>query len=680
MATIGNSATAITLAPGQTTIEGTVSGSAPAYAGFYAAVYGPGISNDEVIVTGAVENTASGRLDAGIVLGASGEVINQGLISGGAGIVIGGYGAESYIRNANRINAATGNGITTYGKASVNNAGAIRAGGAGVDLRGGGILGNYGKITAAVGAELATYYGTGSIKNSGIILGTLGDGAILAGTLTNYAGATIAGSAAGLYAYLGGAARNAGLIDGGTIGIAINGPAAAASLATGIENTGTIFGAAVGIQLLGTASATIEISNGAHGRIVGGTYAVDVVNPTGPAVDLNNAGFINGGVHLRDGVIYNTGGLYGPTTAAYLDSGYIGNGNRLSGGTFGVISQGETLETLTVSGTIYKTLITGAITLTNTGYISGGSIAVDLLTGGVIRNNGGIITSAGTAIASGAGNGVRLINRGHVDGATTGVAINGNGYIYNSGQISAGGNAVSASGTAVITNYGLIQSTSAAAIAASPGSAIYNYGKIAGGLTQAAGSYLYNTGTIIAGATAGLTLDGTIAGTGGVIKLGAGPDIIGGFIGAGQKVQFSGTGETLDLGVNLTDGYVFRAKIAHFVAGETIDLTGIAFADITADTFSGGMLKLSESTGDIKLAFASPGSLAADTFALFADGAGTGITLTGAVAAHALTPASYAPRHDRAVAPVAASKIEGGWVTHEINFGSLTQLPLITIS
>ncbi len=668
MATIGNSGSAITLSPGLTTIAGTVTGSAPAYAGFYAAVYGPGPQHDDVVITGAVENTTGGRLDAGIVLGAPGEVINQGLISGGAGLVIAGYGADSYIRNANVITAAAGNGITTYGEASLNNAAAIRATGTGVDLRGGGIINNEGTITGAIGVQLAAYYGTGSINNFGLIRGTLGDGAILAGSLTNHSGATIAGSTAGLYLYTSGNANNAGAITGGSIGIALgNFNSAAVTIATTIENTGVIKGGATGIALSGSIAALVDIYNLGHGSIIG-KVGIDVYNAKGPIVRLGNNGLIKGGVTLHYGAINNTGSIYGVTTAANLEAGYVLNSDNIIGGQTGIISAGTSFITSLVSGSLTKYSVFGAFTLTNAGYIGGGAIAVDLLTGGVIRNNGGDIISAGTAIVSGPGPGLRLINRGRIDGTAAGVAVNGSGYIYNAGKIIAGGNAVSLSGSLVMYNYGLIQSTSAAAIAAAAaGTGIYNYGTIAGGLTTAAGSYLYNTGTIIAGATAGLALGGTVTGHGGVIALGAAPATIAGGISGGQKIAFTGVGQTLDL----TNPTAFKARINDFTLADTIDLTTIPLANITGDTFSAGTLTLFETSGSLKLAFANPASLATATFALFTDGLGTGITLTRAAPAPANNHARASGDLPEPIHPAA-----NGWLTPNLTHPAAPFIPI----
>jgi hypothetical protein len=649
MAIIGNSGSAVTLSPGTTTIAGTVTGNAPAYASFYAAVYGPGATHDNVTVTGAVESTGAGAQDAGIMLGSAGVVTNHGLIEGGAGIVIAGYGnTASYIRNTALIEATGGNAVYVYGNAAVSNTATIIAAGTGVDLRGGGGLFNAGKVTGATGAMLATYYGTGTIYNTGLIAGTYGAGVIIAGTVTNQHSGTITGSAAGLYLYTGSAVGNSGLISGGRVGIGIGG--------------GTLAGS--------TLASVVDIYNKTGGRIIGGKFGVEAYYQNGPTVQLGNAGLITNGVAIYKGGINNTGSIYGKT-GVYLGAGNLITGNRLVGGNIGALIEtgAVTLET-TLIGSILSTITaTLAPTVTNHGYISGGKEAVILLQGGILNNTGDIV-SAGTAVQSSAG--ISLTNSGQISGGSVAVQAAGGAYILNTGSIYASGNAISLTAAASIYNYGVIQSRTAAAIIAPSGyiynaglikgptaisltgsSVLYNYGRVSGGITAAINSYIYNAGKIIAGKS-GLTLNGAIYGHG-VIKLGAGAELIGGTIVHGQQIAFTGAGETL----SLTNPGSFHGKIDHFALADTIDLTTIPRGNILSDTFSAGTLTLREASGSIALAFANPGTFTGETFALFADGAGTGITLTGAAAAPAFAAGYLNKPLSRAAGTASPS---GGWL------------------
>jgi hypothetical protein len=94
-------------------------------------------------------------------------------------------------------------------------------------------------------------------------------------------------------------------------------------------------------------------------------------------------------------------------------------------------------------------------------------------------------------------------------------------------------------------------------------------------------------------------------------------------VAATQKLEFTGTGETLAVG----DAQHFEAKIEKFKLGDTIDLTGVARGAITGTHFAKGVLTLDEAAGSLTLTFASPDSFGKDVFVLTAEGAGTAITL-----------------------------------------------------
>jgi len=73
----------------------------------------------------------------------------------------------------------------------------------------------------------------------------------------------------------------------------------------------------------------------------------------------------------------------------------------------------------------------------------------------------------------------------------------------------------------------------------------------------------------------------------------------------------------------------FTGKIENFTQGDTIDLTGVSLASVTAETFENGVLTIADTAGQYQLTFANPSGFAA-TFALSAEGDGTAITLSPA--------------------------------------------------
>jgi hypothetical protein len=145
-------------------------------------------------------------------------------------------------------------------------------------------------------------------------------------------------------------------------------------------------------------------------------------------------------------------------------------------------------------------------------------------------------------------------------------------------------------------------------------------------------THLENSGTITESSTGQLTIDGSLTGTG-TIDISQLPLTLNGAVGAGQSIAFSGTSEVLDLGSPNS----FSGTVTNFAAGDTIDLTSVPLGSITAMTFISGVLTLTEATGKIDIAFADPNQFGADHFALFSDGAGTGITLSSAAVAGAHT-------------------------------------------
>jgi hypothetical protein len=664
------------LSASDTLIQGTVTGSAPSYGGFFATVYGPGATNYNVVVSGVVATAGDSRADTGILLGGPGEVSNHGLIRAGTGIVVVGFDGDSYIHNTGMIQASQGNGVLVYGTAGVSNSASIIAGAVGIGLGAGGLLVNTGVVYGDVGATLASDHGVAVVDNFGKICGTLGNGVFVAGNLINQSSGTITGTQDGLYLHAQGAvASNYGYVSGlqggvilGAGGILGNGGEIIASGGTAVQsnaglrlvNTGLISAKTVAVQSSGAAYVlnTFKI-------IAGG----DAISLTSAATALN-FGLIES--RYATGLALSQGGLLGNGgTIAAADGNAIIAGAGLVLVNTGIISADATGVQISGGANILNThdIVTGSDAITATGYASlynlgfiesRNSAAVVFVDGGQV-GNGGAIDAASVGIDSGAD--LRFINTGGIFATMAGVQAAGAAYIYNSSNIIAGNDGISLAGAASIYNLGLIESDNAAAIAAAGGdifnngfiegsigislsaagtiintalgriigtcaiamygaSKLTNDGLITGGLTTAAGSYLDNSGTIIATPSVGLSLDGSIFGVG-TIMLSVGQEDIGGKVDAGQFIDFSATNEIL----NLRNPASFCATLENFNPSDTINLSGISLASITNDTFNAGVLTLTENVGSIVLTFANPVGYAGETFALFADGPGTSINL-----------------------------------------------------
>jgi hypothetical protein len=270
-----------------------------------------------------------------------------------------------------------------------------------------------------------------------------------------------------------------------------------------------------------------------------------------------------------------------------------------------------------------------------------------------LLRGGATVTNAGLIEAGASGFGVYMqgfgtvTNSGIIDGPSDGVLMFG-GTIFNTGTILGGIYFIYGGGiqNRLVLNPGAalqgelrlngaaleLQAEGTkkgifalASLASNPGAVTIDSHAIwdlAGTLTLGSGATVTNNGTLKEAAHDLITIDGPIKGTG-LIELSKQILTLGGSVAASQKVEFSGTGETLALG----DAAGFHAKIEAFTLGDTIDLPNLSLSAITGTHFAKGILTL-EGAAPIKLTFSTPSTFGSDHFLLTADGTGVGITLT----------------------------------------------------
>jgi hypothetical protein len=570
----------------------------------------------------------------------------------------------------------------------------------------------------------------GTVLNSGTIIGR---------GMTN--------ARSGIYLASGGAAINTGTIANFTRGIVVYGTAASyvdnsgdiSSVYTGIgmsigsvTNTGVIAGEQAGIFLAqgnvyndGTVTATpgryheypqaIAVDSGDvfnsgqvygyFGVSVGGdgptssaayNFRTGTISAAGVAFDLGdsaygyNAGLlINNGrsdddlpaVRLqRDVSFYNIGTVIGAVSAieaygknsdtvsnrgliealgtAFFDAGVYLNGGRLTNLGGGVIKG------------YFGVNDGGVATIRNAGTIIGQDIGIYLTDGGTIIDNGKIDAVIAIDFST------RFEGPSHT---TNELILSPHGQL--TGYVELGGGILDlAPGKSGATGTIFLATVLNAYHLTVDSTAIWD---LAGTYTAAATLTIANAGTIIESNNDALTIDGSLLGAG-TIELGAQPLALNGGV-AAQQIQFTATGQTLDLG----DPAAFAGNIANFAPGDAIDLTGVSLSSITGTSFADGVLTISLAAHAYEFTFAT--TFAAETFALFADRSGTAITLTSAAqmafltpdapaaaaALPALTTAHYPASRSSAVAKTHA---HSAWFTADLLKPSATDiLPRLTL-
>jgi hypothetical protein len=595
MQKIHNSTLVVTLStksPDET-VSGTVDayGTVGVYSVYYeggrmpatisAALFGPAAGHFSIQNAGTIIANGTGELGFGIVLGSSGTVGNNGTIIAGTA-----------------MNAAPG---TIIGEVN------------GVDLYGGGTIYNYGFINAGDSA-IYLYHG-GVVYNSGTV--ATDRNGIFAGAGTtdvyNYAAGRIIGplSKGGAVLLGAGSVTNAGVVEG-YYGVRLSG-------AGSVTNTGTISGGKAAVYL----KAGGNVTN--RGTISAGNYGVDLLlggtaENTG-SIDGGSAGIyvFSGPESLRNDVGgrvtgYEDGMLLNRTSGSLYNAGYVHGFTGIYGG-------GTIIDRGTVSG-IRTGIALFSGTLLNSGDISGGVSGVVVQNGGTIIDSGTILGGTGYAVefqTSLVGN---LVLQ---PGAKIGGTVDLNGGVLELGARSKRAGTVALGvgfkniGTIVVDKHAVWDFAGAAIIG--PAATIVNDGTIG-----PAGSGVF-------------TIEGMLGGKG-VVKLGKKPLSLDGGVAVGQTIGFAGTGEVLNLG----DASGFDGIVNNFAPGETIDVTGVSASAIEETTFSAGVLTLTAADTAYTITFASAGSFGNATLVAFADGTGTGITLSGQAKMGFVAPVGVAPR------------------------------------
>ena len=574
-------------------------------------------------------------------------IVNTGTISGGAADpqdedLLNGYGV--YIFSGTVKNLGSSALISSYYSSGVQFQRQGFNGSAPAYLLNQGSIVEHGTIgiDGAYRANGVDFYVSGMLNNSGLIYA--GNSQQGVGVLLHGAGPSTIENSGTIIGYS--AHRGGGVV-----------LALANTYEVAISNSGTIIGEAnTGLRLTYQSNSSNYVLN--TGTIIGDNLGPGVFYVPTYGNGLRRYGDLGSGVDL----VYSAGTFANLGRKALITSGAgagIGVDGDSKGQALTIVNQGIISQTGT--GVAY-----GAVFLKNVFY----SNLILNEAGGVLENTNNANSAAVVSI-SGTGT---IDNFGTIRNAGTGYAVvesNGDTFIYHPGSvvdgIVDGGGSYS---TLVLGGSGTFSGL---------GSQYVNFGTVAVGAGVTwdlpgkfdTGIDVLNDGTIKESSTNGGTIAGSLTGSG-VVQLSKKLFALDGGVAKGQTIAFTGTGETLALG----DPTLFGGTVAAFKAGDTIDLTAIKFSAIKGTHFAKGELTIDSTAGDFHLKFASPASFGKDTFKLFADGKGTGITLSGAGAAlPALAPAYAVP-----VASAAGSSSGAGWLADNlVNTGGTSLTPLVTL-
>ncbi len=614
-------------------------GSGATLQSFSAAVFGPSTANFTITNTGLIEShgaNASNPFDGGILLGASGSVLNAGTIESASGIAAFGTGS-SYIENSKLIEGSIGVGVVLFsGSGTVVNSGTIHGEKYGaIALFGGGVISNTSTGLLSSGLAKGDQYAVTGQKNSQPV--TVQN----AGTITGYTGGIELGS--------GGFVSNSGDIR------------AVGTNAAGTGNNYTNFYGGVRLNDGGTVlnSGTISGQNGVYLHYYNQTTHSNTPTP-GLAGYVKNSGLIEAsttaGLQLTvsSNGTTSTYGLFG-TGIAMEVPGTVVNTGTINASNVGVViqAQGTNAETMTL---VNNGIITGAryagvgarngtAIIHNTGVIQqtgsgGGTLSayagiylqqsgqVFNSAGGVISGRSGIHMDGGGyvgntgSIAANHGVGVYFatsgtaVNSGTITGVHDGVVagiLGGGGYVTNSGLITAGntvfvsgGNTFGEVGVLLWSN-GTLTNETGGTISAAAGVYLYGAdtltnqagGTIAGVAIGVDGAARFGLSTtidnagLIAATGSAFSLNGTVYPATGVVLAGSG------IIGNAASGTIAGAGGVGILGAN---GTLINAGLIEGSAGTAVLLAGASdrlildagarFSGAIYDSGSYGVLEL----------------------------------------------------------------------------------------
>jgi hypothetical protein len=594
--------------------------------------------------------------------------------------------AVSTIDNAGLITVSVGYGIYMRGGGTLTNTGTIIGNDQGIFLYNtaasiADTITNSGQIDALTKPFTQTFsngYTFSAISTAIFMVG--------AGTIDNAAAGTITASygiGIELQAenFQQGGASPGSIINAGTViaesGIVFYG-------AGGVTNTGTVLAINTGIE---TTDPFATVFNAGLVVASGSTFTYGTITSPAAGILLTAGGFVtnaatgtilagNLGIELTaGGTADNAGMIVGYVTGMDVTSGTaINTGTILSSGF------GNGIEMSGYSATVYNgktgfiSASTGILLTTAGDVTNAGSIDVDL-NGGIFLAVGGTVINSGFIAATdpgfGLGDGIVLkgggliVNTGTIDGQEDGIVMFNGGTVIDSGTITAEFNdaitfATGAADLLILSatarTTGTVDGGGGAIELEADGKTIGTISPtqfihfnavtidsaaiwdLAGNVSTTTDFTFVNDGTLKESAADHITLAGALTGTG-LVDLSKQGFTFDGSVAKTESIAFTGTHETLALG----DPKNFAATIDDFAKTDTIDLTGIPLSHIKSEKFANGTLIIKATTGTYKMIFASPGTFKNETFALFTDGPGTGITLASPKTPATLTPPGLLP-------------------------------------
>ncbi len=578
-----------------------------------------------IATTGIESSTLTGQsatyaliYNYGVVLGSSiGVAINGGTLIN-AGTILGGVIAQSAtIIDTGNITGTNGTALTfKSGKladrliidAAATFTGTVKLNGALLEIAADGTTGISIAASEFIGigalnidskatVELAGAYTTGHILNHGDIIEAANDTLTITSSLTN----------------------------AGTVETTPN------------ETAHNGFGPFMGIVLTGAAS----VDN--SGLLLGGLYASAgsaIITNAGTILNESQPDRTNDGIYLAEGGnIDNTGKITGDGFGVYMkDGGTLVNAGLISSGSDLAVVADHAVIHNDKSGLIRNRIESVSIseesTLFNAGTISG-RLGVDVSRGSTLVNTGTILGSSSLYGSVYIQYGGTLIDTGGlIEGAIEfqkQYPVYSDRFVINAHATFQG---AQLDGNATLE----IAPVANAIDTIKLGTQVFNIGALtvdSGATLEIAGTYganfgfgfipsfgVTNTGLMLESVGVSLSLDGTLTGAG-TFDLAAGDVLaLNGGVGPGQTISFTSVAETIALG---RPG-AFAGTIADFQPGDTIDLTGINLTHIKSEHFANGVLTLTATTTTYRYAIA--GDFGNETFSLFADSTGTGITLS----------------------------------------------------
>jgi hypothetical protein len=406
----------------------------------------------------------------------------------------------------------------------------------------------------------------------------------------------------------------------------------------------------------GTLGGTVTLAD--SGELRNNSLVNGAVIGTGTGVVLKNFGTVlptgTAAVSFSNGgSVYNDGGISGARYGVQISGGFgvVNNQARIGGTTAGIaiLAGGSIYNAGTITGAAGVVLGPGGGTVVNYSQITGTGSGVLLQAGGTVLNRGGTISgligvqqtgpgavtvaNLGTISGSGGNDSVLL----HAGAANRVVVYQGdvfNGVVDGGNPI--GGSAVSTLELASSSTPGVLSGLGSqyidfAQITADPGAQWSLGGSntiVSGATLSLDDTTLTDTGTLVNNGV--ITLDpsdltvAALTGTGSVTITAGSTLEVQGTISGGETIVFAGTNASL----TLNDAAGAAGSIAHFAAGDYIDLTNIPHTNTDqANLLPGNTLEVVTNSGTLDLHLAPTDNFSGDYFHPNTDGA-TGSLIT----------------------------------------------------